>query len=167
MAALPGAFPGIGTVTQIGVSGATFTTEVWFLLRDMARLHYEIAAAFDQDLHDEGLLHGLLLVWGLTTGAVIPAREGVKTVGTRIAVSQFRAHFPGRWLSMLNRSLGATVTKFGTKRGGVALGRLIPFGVGIGINAAVNYLTVRRFGRSSLRYYAEVLPGDVDLLLPT
>ena len=58
-AALLGAFPGIGTIAQIGLSGGAFTTEIWFLLREMAHLHYEVAAAFDQDLHHEDLLQDL------------------------------------------------------------------------------------------------------------
>ena len=37
-------------------------------------------------------------------------------------------------LKKLNLKLGATVfTKYGTKRGGVALGRMLPFGVGAAI----------------------------------
>ena len=166
-AALPGAFPGIGTVAQIGLSGATFTTEVWLLLRNMAYLHYEVAAAYDQDLHHNDLQDDLVIAWGLTTGAVIPARDAARRVGARVAVIQFKAPTPGRWLSILNRKLGATVlTKFGTKRGGVALRRLIPLGVGVIINAAVNYVTVRSFGRSSIRLYNELLPGDGDLIIP-
>jgi len=167
-AALPGTFPGIGTIAQIGVSGGTFTTEIWFLLREMAHLHYEVAAAFDQDLHHEDLLQDLYLAWGLYTGAVLPAREAAKRVGINVTVSQFRSRVPGVWFSILNKRLGATVlTKFGTKRGGIALGRLIPLGVGVGINATVNYLTVSRFGKSSLRIYEELLPGDDDLLIPS
>ena len=133
-AALPGAFPGIGTLTQLGIAGTTLTGEIWFLLKQMSFLHYEIAACYEQDLFREEVLHDLLLAWGLTTGAVIPAREATKRVGSRVFVSQFDKRVPGWWLRILNKKLGTTVfTKFGTKRGAIALGKLIPLGVGVGI----------------------------------
>ena len=156
VAALPGAFPGIGTLAQLGIAGTTFTGEVWYLLKQISFLHYEIAACYEQDLFREEVLHDLLLAWGLTTGAVIPAREATKRVGSRVFVSQFDKRVPGSWLRILNKKLATTVfTKFGTKRGAIALGKLIPLGVGVGINAAANYFTIRGFGRSSLRIYEE------------
>jgi hypothetical protein len=167
IAALPGAFPGLGTATQIVISGVTFTPEIWFLLREMVHLHYEVAAAFDQDLHDEDIRADILLAFGMTTGAVFPARESAKRLGAKVAVTQFRAHVAGRWFQLLNRRLGVTVlTKFGTQRGGIAVGRLIPLGVGVGINTAINYATIRHFGRRSLQIYETLLPGDKELIVP-
>ncbi|MBI4339740.1 MAG: hypothetical protein HY680_07285 [Chloroflexi bacterium] len=166
VAALPAAFPGIGTAAQIVISGVTFTPEMWFLLRQMAHLHNEVAAAFDQDLHSEDRRTELLLAFGIVTGAVLPGRETVKRIGTKVVINQFDGHVSGRWFQLLNRKLGTTVlTKFGTKRGGVAVGRLLPFGVGVGINAAFNYWAIRQLGRSSLRLYEKMLPHGGDLLV--
>ena len=57
------------------------------------------------------------------------------------------------------------VTKWGTKRGGVALGRMIPFGVGAAIGGGVNYLGTKSFGAGILKYYGEIKPSDGDLVI--
>jgi hypothetical protein len=49
-----------------------------------------------------------------------------------------------------NTKLGTTVlTEYGTKRGGVALGRMLPFGLGATIGGGVNFvMTKKRFQNS-------------------
>jgi hypothetical protein len=44
------------------------------------------------------------------------------------------------------------LTKYGTKRGGVALGRMIPFGVGVAVGGGFNYLTMKAFKKATIRY---------------
>jgi len=53
------------------------------------------------------------------------------------------------------------VTKYGTKRGGIALGRVIPFGVGVVVGGGFNLATMKGFKRASLKYYGS---DDVGLV---
>ena len=45
------------------------------------------------------------------------------------------------------------VTKYGSKRGGAALGRLIPFGVGAVVGGTFNYFTLQKFGKAADDYF--------------
>jgi len=88
-------------------------------------------------------------------------------VGTKIAAAQFNRHVSGAMLKKINLKLGTTVfTKYGTKRGGIALGRMLPFGVGATIGGSVNFVMTRSFGRAILRYYGQILPGGEMLFVP-
>jgi len=166
VAALPGAVPGLGTAVQLGVTGTTISAEAWTILRNLTVMQLTVAGLHGHDIRDEARRDELLIVWGLETGAVIPAAEAGKRVGTKIAVSQFNRRVSGSVLSRINRKLGTTVvTKWGTKRGGVALGRLIPLGVGTTIGGAVNYATARSFGAALTRYYDDLRPNDGDVVV--
>lgn len=88
-------------------------------------------------------------------------------MGTKIAVAQFNRHVSGGMLRRINIKLGTTVfTKYGTKRGGVALGRMLPFGVGATIGGSVNFVTTSSFGRWILSYYGQIQPGCEMLFVP-
>ena len=51
--------------------------------------------------------------------------------------------------------VGTTIlTKYGTKRGGVAIGKLIPFGVGVVVGGGFSYLTMKKFGDSARKYFS-------------
>lgn len=39
-----------------------------------------------------------------------------------------------------------------TKREGIALGTLIPFGIGVAVGASFNYFTMERFSKTTLKY---------------
>jgi hypothetical protein len=70
-------------------------------------------------------------------------------------------------LKKINTKLGTTVlTKYGTKRGGVALGRMLPFGVGATVGGGVNLIMTRSFGSVILRYYGQIQPGGEMLFVP-
>lgn len=167
VAGLPSTIPGVGTLAQVGVDVSVMGAEALILLRNMAAMQYMVAGLHGHDLeaperHDE-----ILIVVGLQSGAVMPAREAGKRVGTKIAAKQFNKHVSGAALKKINQKLGTTVfTKYGTKRGGVALGRLLPFGIGATIGGTVNYVTTSAFGRWVLRYYSEIEPGNEGLFVP-
>ena len=166
VASLPGAVPGLGTATQVGLSAASLTGETWLMLRNLTAMQLVVAGLYDHDPRDSCRKDELLLVWGLTTGAVVPVKEAVKRVGTKVAVKAFNRHMSGKLLQRLNRKLGATVlTKWGTKRGGVALGRLVPFGIGAFVGGGINYVATRAFGRACLRFYGDLLPSDGEVTL--
>jgi hypothetical protein len=54
----------------------------------------------------------------------------------------------------INRKVATTiVAKYGTKRGGIAVGRLIPFGVGALVGGGFNLATMKAFKKSAINYY--------------
>jgi hypothetical protein len=164
--ALPGAIPGVGTAVEAAVIGATFTGETWALLRNLAVMQLTIAGLHGYDLRSLERRDELLIVLGLEAGAIVPIAEAAERVGTKVAIAQFNSHVSGALFKQINKKLGTTVlTKWGTKRGGVAVGQLIPFGVGSAVGGGVNFVTARAFGAAALRLYTELLPGDADVLI--
>ncbi|HEX6460616.1 MAG TPA: hypothetical protein VF032_16980 [Thermoleophilaceae bacterium] len=157
----------MGTFAQacatLGIAGG----EAGILLRNVAQLQYTVAGLYGHDLHASQRIDELLIVAGLQSGAILPAREAGKRVGTKIAVAQFNRHVSGAMLKKINMKLGTTVlTKYGTKRGGVALGRMLPFGVGATIGGGVNFVMTKSFGSAILRYYGQIQPGGESLFVP-
>jgi hypothetical protein len=79
-------------------------------------------------------------------------------VAAKVATAQFNRRVSGEALRRINQRVGTTiVTKYGTKRGGIALGRLIPFGVGAVVGGSFNWVTMRSFANAAKRYYAEAV----------
>ena len=57
-------------------------------------------------------------------------------------------------MQTINRRVGTTIfTKYGTKRGGIALGKLIPFGVGALVGGSFNYYTMNGFKKKAVKYF--------------
>jgi hypothetical protein len=167
VAGLPGAIPGLGTLAQAGATLGIAGGEAAFLLRNVAGLQLFVAGLYGHDLHAPERIDELVIVAGLQSGAILPARDAGKRVGTKIALAQFDRHVSGAMLRKINTMLGATVvTKYGTKRGGIALGRMLPFGVGATIGGGVNFISIRSFGRWILRYYGQIQPGDEMFFVP-
>ena len=163
VASLPGAVPGLGTATQAAITSSSVTAETWLLLRNLTVMQLVVAGIYGCELTDPGdpskvhpgRLDELLIIWGLETGVVLPAAEAGKRVGTKVAVSQFNKKVSGEVLAKINQKIGTTVlTKWGTKRGGIALGRLIPFGVGSAVGGGMNYVAARSFGAAVIKYYS-------------
>jgi hypothetical protein len=129
-------------------------------------MQFTVAGITGHDINDAERKEELMIIWGIETGAIVPAKEATKRVGTKIALNQFNKRLSGSFLNRINRKLGTTVlTKWGTKRGGVALGRLIPFGVGAAVGGGMNYLAARSFGEACLKYYCEMLPNDEEVVV--
>lgn len=85
------------------------------------------------------------------------AREASKGLGAKAAKK-----IPNAVLVAVNRAMGRTiVTKFGTKRGVVALGRLMPFGIGAGIGYGLNFALVEQVARHANRFFSQ-LPVELD-----
>ncbi|HYX43496.1 MAG TPA: hypothetical protein VE760_00545, partial [Acidimicrobiales bacterium] len=54
----------------------------------------------------------------------------------------------------INRKLGRSVlTRFGTRRGAPALGRVLPFGIGAAVGGSANYLSVQAIGRHADSFF--------------
>jgi hypothetical protein len=166
VASLPSAIPGLGTAVQIGMTATSITGETWLILRNLAAMQLMVAGILDHDVSEPERKEELMIVWGIETGAIVPAKEAIKRVGTKVAIKQFDKRVSGAVFTRINQKLGTTVfTKWGTKRGGIALGRLIPIGVGTAVGGGMNYLMARSFGAACLKYYCEMLPNNEDVVI--
>lgn len=163
---LPATVPGAGTLIQLGAGVGIASGEMWAVLRNLTTMQMTVAGLYGHDLDAPERLDEMVLIWALEGGVVVPATEAGKRIGTKVAVSSFNKHVSGAVFKRINQRLGTTVvTKWGTKRGGVAVGRLIPFGVGAAVGGGVNYMTAKAYGRHVLRFYSEIQPNDEELII--
>ncbi len=71
-----------------------------------------------------------------------------KKATTKIPMSAIRA---------VNHALGRTiVTKYGTKRGVIALGRALPFGIGMMIGGGANYAITRAVAKHADKFFSDL-----------
>lgn len=100
------------------------------------------------------LIQDSLICIGLWSKALVLTKSGAMRLGAKVAEVNFRKRVPGAMFQAIDRRVGTTiVTKYGTKRGGVAVGKLIPFGVGVVVGGGFNYLTMRSFKSSATNYF--------------
>lgn len=92
---------------------------------------------------------------GLWCGVIQSAQTVTIKVGTKAAISTFNKKVSGTMLRKINQKIGTTIfTKWGSKRGGIALGKFIPFGVGAIVGGGFNYTTMRAFKKAAITRYA-------------
>ncbi|MBQ6307184.1 MAG: hypothetical protein IJK78_11510 [Bacteroidales bacterium] len=151
--ALPSAIPGIGTAAQIAIEAGTISADLALMLRWMGKLCMGIGMIYGNN-PSFTINQDLVNILGLWSGVVDVAKNATKRVGTKVAVVQFNKHVSGKVLAKINKRVGTTIlTKYGGKRGGVALGKLVPFGVGAVIAGGFNYFTFNAFMKSAINYY--------------
>jgi hypothetical protein len=146
VSALPGAFPGVGTATEIGASLADAAALVY----TQVALVLAVAAAFDHDLsaHDDRAAD-VRVVLALDAGVAKFGKRGVELEDGKLIDPNDRSLSED-----LSRELGAMVVKRTSRRRvRTLLGREIPFGVGVAFGAGANFKAMRHTGRTALRYY--------------
>jgi hypothetical protein len=153
------AAPGVGTGAAIASASAEVswtTVRLGDLVLTVAALH-----GHDQPSVEERRAWVLAVLAGgsaMTGTATALAKEMGKGLGAKATKK-----IPTAALQALNRTLGRTVvTKYGTKRGAIALGRLLPFGVGAAIGGGLNYATVRVIARRADRFFQLLSAQAVD-----
>lgn len=153
VSALPSAIPGIGTAVQVAVEVGSVSGDLALMLRWMAANCYGIALIYDKDISSE-FNEEFVRILGLWCGAIQVAKKGTAFVATKVAVVHFNKAVTGKVIQQINKKVGVTIfTKYGTKRGGIALGRLIPFGVGALVGGTFNYFTMSGFKKSAINYF--------------
>lgn len=151
--ALPSVIPGVGTAAQIAVEVTTISGDLALMLRWMAASCYGIALIYDKDI-DAEFNQEFIRVLGVWCGVIQTAKLATTKIITKVAVVQFNKNVSGKVLQKINQRVSTTiVTKYGTKRGGIALGKLIPFGVGALIGGGFNYYTMNKFKNSAIEYF--------------
>lgn len=153
VSALPGAIPGIGTLAQIAVETGAISADVALMLRWMASVCYATGFIYGKDIELE-FEENFTIVLGIWSGVVIPEKAAV-TKDERLSVNHFDKHITDRIRNRMNQKIGRKlVTKYGSKRSGAALGRLIPFGVGAVVGGTFNYFTLEQFGKAADSYFS-------------
>jgi hypothetical protein len=150
--ALPGVIPGLGTAAQASVEGAAIATDLGYMLRCMAGMVIGIGCIYERDT-SAPFNQEFVRVLGLWCGVLNLVKGSTARVAKKAATAAFKK-VPGEVFMRINRRVGTTiVTKYGTKRGGIAIGRLVPFGVGAIVGGSFNLATMKGFKRGAVRYY--------------
>ena len=165
VASLPGTIPGLGTAVQVVVEGGAVTADLAMLVRNLTNATLTAACIYGHDVHSPDRYAEVLVVTGMWAGVLKPAGEASARIATKVAAAAVKK-IPGKVLQRINRKVGTTiVTKYGTKRGGVALGKVIPFGVGVLVGGGFNLATMRGIKRAVINYYDDVVKGDRELVM--
>ena len=154
---LPGAIPGLGTVAQISLETSATSVDIALLVRNTTYLVFGLGAIYGIK-ERKVLIQDTLLSIGLWSKAIILTKEGFIRVGEKIVTNTFKKKFSAELFKKINKKVGTTIlTKYGTKRGGIAIGRLIPFGVGIVVGGGFNYLMMKKFAKTTNQYFNQKL----------
>jgi hypothetical protein len=152
--ALPGAIPGLGTIVQAATEISTVTVDLALMVRNQAYLVFALGECYGRKGR-EVLIQDTLICIGLWTNALVLTKAGAVRLGTKVVGVAFKKKFPAKILQRINRKVGTTIlTKYGAKRGGLVLGRIIPFGVGVGVGAGFSYIVMKAFKRSCIKYFS-------------
>jgi hypothetical protein len=150
--ALPGVIPGLGTGVQVAIESGAVSADLAYMLRCMAGLVLGIGYIYERDM-EAPFNQEFVRVLGLWCGALSLTKESLSRIGSKIAVAQFKKA-PAEVFKKINRRVATTiVTKYGTKRGGIAVGKLVPFGVGVAVGGGFNLVTMKGFKRAAINYY--------------
>jgi len=153
VSALPSAIPGVGTGAQIAIELTTVSGDLGLMLRWMASTCYGIGLIYEKNIESE-FNQEFVRILGLWCGTIQVSKVATTKLTTKVAVVQFNKKVSGKMLQKINQKVGTTIfTKYGTKRGGIALGKLIPFGIGALVGGSFNYVTMTKFKKSAIEYF--------------
>lgn len=150
------AAPGVGTIAAFGTASVelgVFTTRAADLILTVAAIHGHTEAGVEQ--RRAWIL--AVLAFGNTAAPAFTrvAGELGKGLGSRATRSVSTTA-----LLSINRALGRTiVTRYGSRRGAVALGRALPFGIGAAIGGSANYGLARVIARQADSFFRDLPPS--------
>lgn len=153
------AIPGIGTFTSLSTVAADLS---WFTVRS-ADLILSIAAVHG---HTEASVEERRL-WILSVLAFGDAAStSVTQLATDVGVAfgrQVTNKVPTEALKRINRLVSRTVlTRYGSKRGVIALGRALPFGIGAAFGGTSNYAFTKAIARHADRFFRDLADPHPD-----
>ena len=163
VSALPSAIPGIGTSAQIAIELTSVSGDLALMLRWMASTCYGIGLIYEKNIESE-FNQEFVRILGLWCGAIQVSKIATTKIATKVVVVQFNKNISGKILQKINQRVGTTIlTKYGSKRGGIAIGKLIPFGVGALVGGSFNYFTMNKFKKSAIDYFKS--DEDIDYVI--
>lgn len=150
--ALPGAIPGLGTSIQVAIEAGAISADLAYMLRCMAGLTIGVGLIYGRDT-ESSFNQDFVRVLALWCGVLKLSKETTVRLASKVAIARFKK-VPALVFKRINQKVGVTIiTKYGTKRGGVAIGRLVPFGVGVVVGGGFNLATMKGFKRAAVSYY--------------
>lgn len=150
--ALPAVIPGIGTGTQIAIEATSVGAELMLMIRWMASMTYGIGLIYSRDI-ETNFNKEFVMVLAKWCGVLVPVNNAAGLLAVKIAQAQVNK-IPGTLFIKINQRIGATfVTKYGVKRGGIAIGKIIPFGVGSIVAGGFNLATMKAFKKKSIEHF--------------
>jgi hypothetical protein len=153
--ALPAALPGLGTTVQLAIDGGTIALDLAYMLRCMADIVMGVGHIVGREV-DDPFNEEFVRVLGFWCGALSLGKEAAIRVGTKLAFAQAK-RVPEEVFKRLNQDVSRRILMgLGARRGGLLVGRLLPFGVGAVVGGGFNYATMRSFRDSTLKYYASL-----------
>ena len=162
VSALPGVIPGLGTAAQIAVEAGAISADVVLMLRWMAATGYATGLIYGKD-DEKDFEQDFTIVLGIWAGVILPEKAALAK-GEKLAIGHFDKHINDRIKNRMRQKIARKLaTEYGSKRGGAALGRLIPFGVGAIVGGYFNYNTMQKFGKAADDYFK---PGEKEYILP-
>ncbi len=160
--ALPSILPGIGTAAQIATEATSISADLALMLRWMGSMTTGIGIIYGRDMQSN-FNQDFIRILGLWCGVLKTAQASIKRIGTKVAIAQFNK-VSGTIFQRINQKVGTTIlTKYGVKRGGIAIGKLIPFGVGAIVGGSFNMVTMKAFKRIAIQYYSS--PENSELYM--
>lgn len=147
------AVPGAGAVALIGTAAVElgwFAARTGDLILAVAAVYGHTSATVEE--RRAWVLSILAFGDAAPAGFTKVAGEVGKGLGRRAT-----DRIPAETLRAINRALGRTVvTRYGTKRGAVALGRALPFGIGAAIGGTANYAFARAIASQATAFFRDL-----------
>ena len=141
--ALPSIIPGLGTAAQLAVEVGAISADLLLMIKFMSKMVYGLSVIYNKP-RQSITIESTIMVLGVWCGVLSPMKEAAARVAAKVVINVFNRKVPGEIFKKINRKVGVTIlTKYGTKRGGVAVGKLIPFGVGALVGGGFNYATMK------------------------
>lgn len=154
--------PQVGTAVAVSAGLAEFG---WFTVRaselilTIAALHGHTQSSVEE--RRAWVLSILVFGNGAAEGFTKLAGEVGKGLGKKATAS-----IPMSVIRAINSSIGRTIiTKYGRKRGVIALGTALPFGIGAFVGFGANYAGVRALARHANKFFKN-LPYTVVVPVP-
>jgi hypothetical protein len=154
------AAPAVGTSATLA---ATVAELVWFtgragdLVLTIAALH----GRTDPSVEERRAWVLAVLIYGSSARDGFSRAVNEATTGKAVAGD---GRVPVTTIQMANRVMSrALVRKYGSRRGLVALGRLIPAGIGAAIGGTTNYLAVKALARNADQFFARLPYSAIDV----
>jgi hypothetical protein len=151
--------PAVGTAATIATASAElawFTARAGDLILTIAALH----GMPDPSVDERRAWVLAVLIYGSS------ARDELARVLNRASTGlapTTDGRLPLATLQMANRLMGRVlIRRYGARRGAVALGRLLPIGVGAAIGGSANYLTIRSLARQADAFFARLPYSAID-----
>lgn len=156
------AVPGVGFAT----STAAFVAELGWSTVRLSDLILTIAALHDRGdaSTDERRLWVLsILTYGDSAASKVARLAG--EVGMTVG-PQASQRIPAETIRQLNNRLGCMIlSRYGTRRGALAIGRLVPFGIGAALGYGLNAYVVKSTARHAHHYFDD-FPDQVLKIAP-